>query len=140
MTDELEKQLRQVLRPVDPGEEMTQRILARVDAERAAETARRGDAAPPTEWPVGANIAAAGSAPVVASARRPARRGARPAWGYVALAASVALVALGVSLHDRQQRQREAGLEARSQVLAALHVTSEKLDLAYRLVKQTPDR
>jgi hypothetical protein len=37
-------------------------------------------------------------------------------------------------VHERQQRQKEAGLAARAQVLEALQVTSEKLDLAYRLV------
>jgi hypothetical protein len=106
MTDDLERQLRRVLRPVDPGEELTRRIMAQVDEGRAG--GRR-------TWP-------------------------RPAWRYAALAASIALVTLGVTVHERQQRQRQVGLEARAQVLAALQVTSEKLDLAYRLVNKAPAR
>jgi len=117
MTDDLERQLRRLLKPVDPGEELTRRIMSRVYEEPNARV----------------------SDPAVGWARahgRPTWR--RPVWRYAALAASIALIALGVTFHEQQQRQRRVGLEARAQVLAALQVTSEKLDLAYRLVNKAP--
>ena len=63
---------------------------------------------------------------------RSGRRAA--AWLTVSLAASL-LVAVGVRQHVQEQRNRESGLEARRQVIEALRVTSEKLDLAYQAVK-----
>jgi hypothetical protein len=44
---------------------------------------------------------------------------------------------IGVGLQGRMQlrRERENGLEARRQVVEALRVTSQKLDLAYEIVK-----
>src|SRR5579862_7002657 len=98
MSDELERMLRQALRPVDPGEDFTARVLARVAAEP-----------------------------------RPLRARLRHAvWIPLGLAASVVLVVAGV--YSWNQRQKETGLAARAQVLEALRVTSEKLDLAYRLI------
>jgi len=46
-------------------------------------------------------------------------------------------VLIGVGLQNRLQvrRERENGLEARRQVVEALRVTSQKLDLAYEIVK-----
>jgi hypothetical protein len=63
---------------------------------------------------------------------RPRRRAA--AWLTVSLAASL-LVAVGVRQHVQDQRNRESGLEARRQVIEALRVTSQKLDLAYEAIK-----
>jgi hypothetical protein len=66
------------------------------------------------------------------------RRAQRPRavlyrWAPQALAASLLLAALGVyGWHAQRERQ---GLEARQQLLEALHVTGQKLDLAYRGVK-----
>jgi len=56
--------------------------------------------------------------------------------GYQWLSAAlVAAVAFGVLIaHDRQVRREQQGLEARKQLIEALRVTSEKLDLAYRVV------
>lgn len=69
-------------------------------------------------------------------ARRPRPRLFR--WASAALAAS-AVVAV-VTFHQVQERrERMEGLEAREQLLKALRVTSEKLDLAYQGV-QTPSR
>ena len=98
MNEELDKLLRHALRPVDPGEDFTARVMAGISA-------------------------------------RPGSRPARPrraAWIPAALAASALVVIAGV--YGWQQRQKEAGLAARAQVLEALRVTSEKLDLAYRLI------
>jgi hypothetical protein len=50
-------------------------------------------------------------------------------------AALVAALVLGVLIaHDWQQRREQQGLDARKQLLEALRVTGEKLDLAYRVV------
>ena len=65
-----------------------------------------------------------------------ARRPRRAVWIATALAASLTIVVVGV--YQRQQQQRQAGLAARAQVLEALRVTSQKLDLAYRLVNMPP--
>lgn len=57
---------------------------------------------------------------------------ALPTWLPVALAASAIFGAL--LTHAWHVRQERAGLEARQQVIDALRVTGEKLDLAYRVV------
>jgi sensor domain CHASE-containing protein len=57
--------------------------------------------------------------------------GVRPArWLPVALAASLILTVVVIHEH----RKREQGLQARQQLIEALRVTGEKLDLAYRAV------
>jgi negative regulator of sigma E activity len=98
MSEDLERMLRRALRPVDPGEDFTARVMTQVSASPRALRAR--------PW--------------------------RAAWIPAALAASALLVVAGV--YEWQQRQKEAGLAARAQVLEALRVTSQKLDLAYRLI------
>lgn len=96
MSHDLEKELREALRPVDPGEDFTARVLARVSAARL----------PP----------------------------GRQLWIPLALAASLAAVlVLGVQWHQRRELR---GLEARRELIEALRVTSQKLDLAYRLVNR----
>lgn len=63
------------------------------------------------------------------SPRLPARRFR---WLAAALAASMVL---GVTvIHERQARREQEGLGARKQLIEALRVTGEKLDLAYRVV------
>jgi hypothetical protein len=49
-----------------------------------------------------------------------------------ALAASALVAVIGV--HQWQESRREQGLEARRQLLVALHMTGEKLDIAYEVV------
>jgi hypothetical protein len=78
--------------------------------------------------------------PEQATSRLPA---GRMRWASVALAASIIL---GVLVAQQWQvRRTRAGLEARRQLLEALHVTSDKLDIAYRAVNDadgssaTPD-
>ena len=56
----------------------------------------------------------------------------RHLWWPVALAASVVLTLLVV--HDWQARREQQGLEARQQLIEALRLTGEKLDIAYRVV------
>jgi hypothetical protein len=66
---------------------------------------------------------------------RPSRRGWRPRkshWVPVALAASAVLAA--VLVREWEVHRERQGLEARAQLIDALRVTGEKLDLAYRSV------
>jgi hypothetical protein len=56
-------------------------------------------------------------------------------WVSVALAASVAFAAI-VGTHQWQARREQEGLEARRQLLEALQLTGEKLDLAYQAVNR----
>lgn len=107
MKDDPETELRQALRPVSPSEGFEERLLARVTAERSS---------PPKP------------------SRLIWRRSPATWWLSASLAASV-LVAVGIQHHLHAQREREVGLEARRQVIEALRVTDEKLELAYRVVK-----
>jgi hypothetical protein len=61
-------------------------------------------------------------------------RASRPLWWLGGVAASL-LLAVGVQQHMRAQRDLAEGLEARRQVLQALHMTGQKLDLAYEAVR-----
>src|SRR5215475_13468809 len=97
MTEDLEKRLRGALRPIDPGEEFTQRVMREV-------APRRG------------------------------------AWVSVALAASVAVAVIGIGVYGWQQQQKAEGLAARAQVLEALRVTTDKLELASRLLNAPSQR
>lgn len=104
MSNELNDRLRAALRPVDPGESFTQKVLARI-----------------------------GSEPPVCD--RP------PSSMRMRLARTAAIVTIVVAgllvAHEWRAQRVEDGLEARRQVMEALRVTSEKLDLAYRAVKDT---
>lgn len=53
----------------------------------------------------------------------------------LALAASVAFAAV-LGTHQWQERREQEGLEARRQLLEALRVTGEKLDVAYQAVNR----
>ncbi len=102
MNEDLDDKLRKALRPVDPGEDFTARVVARA--------------------------AAAG----VDAGASESRKFARLVW---LPAAAVACLVLVVAVtHLRHQHQEEAGQAARDQVMEALRVTSEKLDLAYEIV------
>ncbi len=60
-------------------------------------------------------------------------------WLPAALAASLGALLVGGHFWQ-QQRERAAGLEARQQLLEALRVTSEKLDIAYDGVRSQSRR
>jgi hypothetical protein len=104
MSNELNDHLRAALRPVDPGESFTLKVMARIGSE------------PP------------------APDRTPSTMGMR-----LARTAAVATIVMAAVLiaHEWRAQRVEDGLEARRQVMEALRVTSEKLDLAYRAVKDT---
>jgi hypothetical protein len=76
---------------------------------------------------------------LLANAAAPRRSAAqiyrRSAWWLGAAVAASLLLAIGVQQRMQDVRERESGLEARRQVLQALRVTSQKLDLAYEAVK-----
>jgi protein-disulfide isomerase len=105
MSNELNDRLRAALRPVDPGERFTQGVLARIASE-------------PPRVPV--------------AAQRAVRRvGLR--WLSGAL---LAILATGFLVaHQWRAQHAQRGEAARQQVMEALRLTSEKLDLAYRVVK-----
>jgi hypothetical protein len=58
-------------------------------------------------------------------------------WVSVALAASVVFAAV-LGAHQWQLRREQEGLEARKQLLEALRLTGEKLDVAYQAVNREP--
>jgi len=116
MTDELENQLRRALRPVDAPEGFTERLMSRLPRPQAAK--------PPVVV----------SLPI--TARRKPGNFALPA----ALAASLlAAVMLGQHMAyeletGRQQRELAEGQAASRELMEALRVTSQKLDMAYQAV------
>jgi hypothetical protein len=71
-------------------------------------------------------------------ARGPSRLAAFAGWSSVALAASL-LLAIGVAHRRDADRETAAGLRARQEVIQALKVTHQKLDLAYQAVKEQQD-
>ena len=108
-----EKELRRRLAPVDAPEGFTERLMAALPAERAP------------------NVVA-----FVPKAARPARQFGVPA----ALAASL-LGAVLFGMHvanDRALREEREGIAASQQLMQALRVTSQKLDLAYEAVNNPP--
>jgi hypothetical protein len=102
MSNDLENSLRAALRPVDPGEEFTASVMARVVGESTR--------------------------PLRAS--RPHATALR--WASVALTVSVVMGILVA--RELQVRHTQRGLEARAELLQALKLTGEKLDIAYRVV------
>ena len=70
------------------------------------------------------------------SERTPPRRSQvkRLQWWPVAIAAS--LILSWVVVHDWQARREQQGLEARRQLIEALRLTGEKLDIAYQVVNE----
>jgi hypothetical protein len=113
LANSFEKELRQRLRPVDAPEGFAERLLAALPAERK-----------PT---------------VVAFIPR----GARPARHFgvpAALAASLlGAVLFGMHVANvRALREEREGIAASQQLMQALRVTSQKLDLAYEAVNSPP--
>jgi hypothetical protein len=117
MSENFENELRRALRPVDAPAGFTERLMRALPAEREP-------------------------APVVnaAPAQRLMKRFAIPMSFAAALVLSVVL---GMHVADVQKQrlaaeQEAAGLAASRELMQALHVTSQKLDLAYQAVKSPP--
>jgi hypothetical protein len=108
MKQDLESRLREALRPVAPSDEFTQNLLARVTADQGSQSNARG-----TRW----------------------LRPKASAWWLSASMAASLLIAAGIQHHLQERRETERGLEARRQVIEALRVTSQKLNLAYEVIK-----
>jgi len=110
MTDELENQLRRALRPVDAPEGFAERLMQRLPERKA---------------PV-----------LVALPVRPKKAPRNFALPSALAASLVAAVILGqhVSVQRDHELQRAAGLAAKQELMQALRVTSQKLDLAYEAV------
>jgi hypothetical protein len=109
MSQDLESQLRAALRPIAPSTAFEKKLIACLTdnpQQAQPQAGRRG-------W--------TGSHP-------------RTRWLSVAAAACL-LIAVGMQNRMQVRRERENGLEARRQVVEALRVTSQKLDLAYEIVK-----
>ena len=114
MTEDFEKELRRRLRPVDAPDGFAERLMSALPTE-----------AKPA--PVSARVA---------PARASSRRFAMPA----ALAASL-MVAVFLGQHvavENERRAQQQGLEASRELMQALRVTSQKLDLAYEAVNSPP--
>lgn len=116
---DLEKALRDSLRRVSPKEGFDQRVMARIEAEQSKRQ-RAGDT---SSYPRTVGSAAAGGRGFSMQRR----------WVPLALAASIVVAVLAVR-EWREYEEQRAGLAARQQLMQALRVTGEKLDLAYRVV------
>lgn len=115
MNEDFENQLRRALRPVDPPAGFAERVLRALPERRA----------PATVVP----LSVIKPAPLSAW-----RRFSAPA----ALAASL-LVAVFTGqhvAHRNAEREEQAGLAASRELMQALRVTSQKLDLAYEAVQR----
>lgn len=108
MSQELESRLRAALRPIAPSAALEKKLIAAVTDKPAFTPVKSG-------W---------------------LRSGAhsRVRWLSIGAAACV-LIAVGMQHRLQQRDERENGFEARRQVVEALRMTSQKLDLAYEIVK-----
>jgi hypothetical protein len=68
----------------------------------------------------------------ISSEQRPARHSR---WRIPLGLAAALLLGLGIYVRAQQQRQQLVGLEARREVIEALRLTDQKLDLALQSVK-----
>lgn len=98
---DLELALRRLLTPTDPGELFTQRVLSRLPVADQPRTLPRRRA-----------------------------RARRAAWVSAALAASIVL-AVAVRYQALERREVAQGLRAKHELLIALRVTNQQLDLAH---------
>jgi hypothetical protein len=108
MSKDIESQMRAALRPIAPSDEFSRRLLTRVALQRPSQPKPR-------------RIGAGGLHPL--------------AWWLTASLAASVILAVGVHQHLQQQRLQQSGLEARREVVEALRMTSQKLNLAYEAVK-----
>jgi hypothetical protein len=115
MSENFENELRRALRPVDAPAGFAERVLR---------------ALPATREP----------APVSASPPARVKRFGIPLAFAAALVLSVVLGQHVAQVQERRmaEEREAAGLAASRELMQALHVTSQKLDLAYQAVKTPP--
>jgi hypothetical protein len=115
ITNDFERELRRRLRPVDAPAGFTEKLMA---------------ALPPERKPT-----------VVAFTPRAARPAARQFGMPAALAASLLVAVLGgvYVANKRAFIEEQKGIAASEQLMQALRVTSQKLDLAYEAVNPPPN-
>ena len=107
---ELEQRLRSAVRPVDPGEDFCERVLARIEASA---------------------VPSVRSTPQV-------RRHTLAQWGSWSLAACV-IAGIGL-MHWRQEvQQQQRGLQASEQLLQAMNIVSEQLSDVRAIVSRQQD-
>lgn len=104
MNDFLERELREALRSKDPGEDFTRKVMAHIDSQAKQPRTPKHSVAPRALQ-----------------------------WLPAAMAASL-LMAIVIKHEPAEPPSAQQGLHAREQLLHALRVTSEKLDLAYQVV------
>ena len=104
---DLEQKLRAAMRPVDPGEEFYQRVIARIEASRLSPQR------------------AGGERPMLRVTQQ-VRRRSLAQWGSLSLAACL-VAGIGL-MHWREQLQQQRGLQASEQLLQALNIVSVQLD------------
>ena len=107
MTDELENQLRRALRPVDAPEGFAERLMKRLPERKA---------------------------PVLVALPRPSKAPRNFALPSALAASLVVAVILGQQFSHQRELEQAAGLAAKQELMQALRVTSQKLDLAYEAV------
>jgi hypothetical protein len=122
MNESFEDQLRRALRPVDAPQGFADRLVAALPPRRAAVT------------------------PLVVVPPPTPARAQRTPWLPAALAASlIAAVFFGQQVaHQRdllaERRAAEAGRAASAQLMQALRITNEKLDIAYEAMNEPRDQ
>jgi hypothetical protein len=107
MSKDLESRMRAALRPVAPSDAFSRKLIASIAAQPRPTPYSRWRPVKPAAW-----------------------------WASFAMAACV-LIAVGIQHHLQELRERESGLAARREVVEALRVTSQKLNLAYEVVKSS---
>ncbi|HTU66307.1 MAG TPA: hypothetical protein VMF52_10165 [Steroidobacteraceae bacterium] len=116
MSENFENELRRALRPIDAPDGFAERVMRALPAQRDREPLPAPEALP---------------------TRRLVRRFAVPAAFAAALVVSM-LLGQHVADVQRQRTEQQAGLAASRELMEALKVTSQKLDLAYQAVKTPP--
>lgn len=114
MTEDFENELRRRLRPVDAPEGFAERVMRAL----------------PTE-----------ATPAVVVALHPPRRSRLQQFGLPAALAASLLAAVLLGQHvavQRDLRAEKEGLEASRELMQALRLTSDKLDIAYEAVQSLP--
>jgi hypothetical protein len=107
MNDDLEQELRRALRPVDPGDDFTRAVMARVPSSNVVDMTR--------------------------VRTRPRLQRALP-WAPAAVAASLLITIVMTHSQRKEEQELAEGMRAKEELLLALRVTSEKLDIAYQVV------